>query len=62
VILSSGSGWNITRELTDIKSRLEIAGSSKPRITLGTLGTPQVIKPLLIGKIQTFGNWHTKTT
>ena len=44
-----GPGWNITRELTDIKSRLEVAGSSKPRVTLATLATPRVLKPLLIG-------------
>jgi hypothetical protein len=45
----SGPKWNVTRELTEIKSRLEVEGSSETRVTCAMVGTPRVLKPLLIG-------------
>jgi hypothetical protein len=47
--LTSGPKWNVTRELTEIKSRLEVEGSSETRVTCAMVGTPRVLKPLLIG-------------
>jgi hypothetical protein len=53
-IFTSGPDWNVKQELAEITARLEVAEgtSAKPRVTLASLLTPRVLKPLVIGTSQ----------